>query len=72
MLDDINKAIREDDVEMFNTKLAELEELLQDADSLVEGLAGSGALCYAASVGSLLMIGTLIDKGVGKTLLKTE
>jgi len=70
VLDDLNKAIREDDVEIYNTKLTEFEELLQDADSLVGGLA-SGALFYAASVGSIPMIDTLIHKGVGKTLLQT-
>jgi len=69
VLDDLNKAIREDDMEMFNTKLTEFEGLSQDADSFVGGLAG--ALCCAASVGSIPMIDTLIHKGVGKTLLQT-
>jgi len=72
VLKDLNKAIVEADVELFSTRLAEVEELFQDNDSTARGLAASCALCYAAHVGSVSMMDTLIQKGVGKTLLPTE
>lgn len=68
MLKDLRKVIQEGDVESFNQRLAEVEEFFQDNVDTVEGLAASGALCYAARTGSVSMMETLIQKGVGKVL----
>ena len=68
MLEDLRKVIREGDVESFHQRLVEVEEFFQDEDSTVGGLTVSGALCYAARVGSIPMMDTLIQKGVGKVL----
>ena len=72
MLEGLNKAIQEADADSFSTRLAEVEELFQDNDSTARGLAASGALCHAANVGSVPMMDTLIQKGVGKTLFQDE
>ena len=52
--------------------LSELIELLQDDNTIGEQPAASSALCYAAWAGSIPMMDTLIQKGVGKTLLQAE
>jgi len=70
VLEDLKKAIQDGDVESFNQRLSLVEEFFQDRDSTVGGLAASGALCYAARVGSIPMMDTLIKKGVGKPLLQ--
>ena len=54
-------------MELFNCLLAELEGLLQDDNTVVERLTASSALCKAAWVGSVPIMETLIQKGVGKT-----
>ena len=69
MLKNIIKVIQEGDVESFHKLLAEVEEMIpNDDNNMVERLAVSGALCYAAKTGSIPMMDTLIQKGVGKTL----
>ena len=73
MLQDLKKAIRLKNVESFNQHLTELEKLFQDCDITVgKALAASGALHYAAEVGSIPIMNTLIQKGVGKALLWAE
>jgi len=57
---------------MFNQRLSEVEEIFQDHESTVRGLAVSGALCYAARAGSIPMMDILIEKGVGKALHGTR
>ena len=57
-------------METFNQRLSEVEEIFQDHDSAVRGLAVSGALCYAARAGSIPMMDTLIGKGVGKAVVQ--
>jgi len=64
VLEDLKKAIQDGDVESFNQRLSLVEELFQDCDSTVRGLATSGALCYATRAGSIPMMDTLIKKGV--------
>jgi len=67
----LKKAIGHKDVESFNLHLAELERLLQDDDNGIrERLTASGALCYAAWIGSIPMMDTLIQKGVGKIVTR--
>jgi len=68
VLKNLRKVILEGDVESFNQRLAEVEEFFQDDVDTVGGLAASGALCYAARTGSVSMMDTLIQKGVGKVL----
>ena len=63
MLEELNRSIQCNDVEVFNQHLAELERLLPDDNTMGEQLTASGALCYAASVGSIPMMETLIQKG---------
>ena len=56
-------------MELFNQRLSEVENLFKDDDNAVrEQLAVSGALRCAAEVGSIPMMNTLIQKGVGKAL----
>jgi len=55
---------------MFNQRLSEVEEIFQDHESTVRGLAVSGALCYAARAGSIPMMDTLIEKGVGEAVVQ--
>ena len=70
---DLKKAIGHKDVESFNLHLAELERLFQDDDNAMrEQLTASGALCYAAWIGSVPMMDTLIQKGVGKHCCKMK
>ena len=69
MLKNIIKVIQEGDVESFHKLLADVEEMIpNDDNNMVERLAVRGALCYAAKTGSIPMMDTLIQKGVGKTL----
>ena len=70
MLDDLKKAIQDGDVESFNQQLSLVEQLFQDHDRTVRGLATSGALCYATRARSIPMMDTLIKKGIGKPLLQ--
>jgi len=70
VLEDLKKAIQDGDLESFNQRLSLVEEFFQDRESTVGGLATSGALCYAARVGSIPMMDILIKKGVGKPLLQ--
>ena len=72
VLVDIKKDIRHDNVKSFNQHLAELESLLQDDSTLRDQLATSGVLCSAALLGSVSVMDTLIQKGVGKALLQEE
>ena len=72
VLVDIKKDIRHDNVKSFNQHLAELERLIQDDSTLRERLATSGVLCSAALLGSVSVMDTLIQKGVGKALLQEE
>ena len=70
-LEDLNKDIQEGDVDAFNQRLAEIAMFFQvddDDNTLGERLAASGALCYAARVGSVPIMDTLIQKGVGKAV----
>lgn len=65
-MEDLKKAIQEGNVESFNEQLQEVEEIFQNEEHRMKMLAQSGTLCYAASVGSIQMLDTLIQKGVGK------
>jgi len=65
----LKKSIQENNEESFHQHLAELERLLQDSGTVREWLATSGALNYAADVGTIPMIDTLVQKGLGKALL---
>ena len=59
----LKKAIEDDDVDSFHRHL---ERLVQDHGSTVgDLLAGSGALHCAAKAGCILMVETLIQKGLG-------
>ena len=69
MLEDLKKAIQDGHVDSFKQQLSRVEKFFLDHDSTVRGLAASGALCYAARVGSIPMMDALIQKGVGKALL---
>lgn len=71
-MEDFNMAIQEGDVESFTERLAEVEELSPGVESTAMILAVSGALCYAAEAGSIRIMDTLIEKGVGKVLLQAE
>jgi len=55
-------------VDSVKRHLAELIKLLQDDSTRGEQPTASIALCYAAWAGSIPMMDTLIQKGVGKTL----
>jgi len=68
VLEDLKKAIQDDNVKSFNQQLSQFEEFFQDQDNAARGLAAFGALCYAAEVGSIPMMDTLIQKGVGKAV----
>ena len=70
MLELLKKAIQDGGVESFKQQLSRVEELFQDRGSTVRGLTAFGALCYAARVGSIPMVDTLIQKGFGKTLFQ--
>ena len=63
----LKKAIQRNDVESFNKHLACLEKLLPDC-TVGERLAASGAQVFAATVGSIPILNTLLQKGVGKAL----
>jgi len=56
-------------VESLNQYLAELVKLLQDDNTVGVRPAANSALCYAAWTGSIPIMDTLIQKGVGKALL---
>lgn len=71
-MEDLNVAIQEGDVESFTERLAEVEELSPGVESTAMILAASGTLCYAAEAGSIRIMDTLIEKGVGKVLLQAE
>ena len=49
----------------FHCHLDELERLLSDEDKK-KGQIKESVLCYAAHLGSTLVVETLIEKGVGK------
>jgi len=70
----MERAIRYEYYDVDTTKqyLAELIKRLQEDGTIGERPAASSALCYAARVGSIPMMDTLIQKGVGKTLLQDE
>ena len=70
MLEALKKSILENNEESFHQHLAELERLLQDNGTVREWLVTSGALNYAAEVGYIPMIDTLLKKGLGKVLLQ--
>ena len=72
VLENLNRAIKRQDMEAFEQHLAELEGLPQGDSTVGERLAVCGALCHAASVRSVQMMDTLIQKGVGKTLSEAE
>lgn len=67
MLEHLKKAIQDGGVESFKQQLSWVEEFFQDRGSTVRGLVAFGALCFAARAGSIPMMDTLIQKGVGKT-----
>lgn len=71
-MEDLNVAIRKDDVKSFTERLAEVEELSPGVESTGRILTDSGALCYAAETGSIPIMDTLIEKGAGKVLLLAE
>ena len=58
-------------MESVSLHLGELVRLLPD-DNTVRQPAASSALCYAAWAGSVPLMDTLIQKGVGKTLLQAK
>ena len=64
--------MQDGDVDTFKQRLSQVEEFFQNHDNTMKGLAASGALCYAARAGSIRMIDTLIQKGVGKAVLRDE
>ena len=68
----LKKSIQENNEESFHQHLAELERLLQDSGTVREWLATSGALNYATDVGTIPMIDTLVQKGLGKALLREK
>jgi len=72
MLEALKKSIQENNEESFHQHLAELERLLQNNGTVREWLATSGALNYAAEVGSIPMISTLVQKGLGKVATVTR
>ena len=72
MLEALKTSIEENNEESFHQHLAELERLLQDSGTVREWLATSGALNYAAEVGSIPMISTLVQKGLGKVATVTR
>jgi len=72
VLEHLKKAIQDGDVESFKQQLSRVEEFFQNRGSTMKGLAAFGALCYAARAGSIPMMDTLIQKGVGETLLQDE
>jgi len=55
---------------VVNQYLPELVKLLQDENTVGKQPAASSALCYAARVGSIPMMDTLIQKSAGKALLE--
>jgi len=57
---------------VVNQYLPEMVKLLQDDNTVGARPAASSALCYAARVGSIPMMDTLIQKGVGKVLLEVS
>jgi len=72
VLELLKEAIQDGGVESFKQQLSRVEEIFQDRDSTVRGLAAFGALCYAARAGSIPMMDTMIQKGLGKTQLQDE
>ena len=53
-------------MDSFHHHLEELERLLQNSDRMKGLLEDAGVLCYGAFIGSIPMVETLIQKGVGK------
>ena len=62
----LRDSIQRNDVDLFHRHIGELARLIQDNERMKGLLQGSGALTYAAYVGSNPMVTTLIEKGVGK------
>ena len=53
-------------MDSFHRHLEELESLLQNSDRMKRLLEDAGVLSYGAFIGSIPMVETLIQKGVGK------
>jgi len=70
VLEHLKKTIQDGDVESFKQQLSQVEKFFQDRGSTMKGLTAFGALCYAARAGSIPMMDTLIQKGVGRTLFQ--
>lgn len=61
-------AIQRVDYNSFFKYLAELRRSLQNDKKISKLLTSRGSMCYAAKVGSTVIMDTLIDTGVGKTM----
>jgi len=55
---------------VVNQYLPKLVKLLEDDNTVGAQPAANSALCYAARVGSIPMMDTLIQKGAGEALLQ--
>ena len=61
----LREATKNNDMDSFHRHLDELERLLSDDDKKKRRIKES-VLCYAAHLGSNLVVEALIEKGVGK------
>ena len=68
MLEDLKKAIQDGDVKSFKQRLSRAEQFFQEQDDAVRGQAAFYALYHAAEVGSIPIMDTLIQMGVGKAV----
>ena len=66
LLKTLLESIKENNVDSFHCLLDELERIAQNNERMKELLERDGTLCFAAHIGSNLMVETLIQKGVGK------
>jgi len=67
VLEDLKKAIQDGDVQSFKQRLFHTEQFFQERDAARE-LAAFYALYYAAEIGSIPIMDTLIQMGVGKAV----
>ena len=62
----LRENIKENNVDSFHCHLDELERVVHNNEWVKKLLTEDGTLCYAAYVGSIPMVETLIQKGLGK------
>ena len=62
----LRDSIKEKDVDSFHRHLEELDRVVQNNEKMRQLLEEDGVLCLAAYIGSIPVVETLIQNGVGE------